>query len=792
MAKRILTIVLAIVFVMGIFPIAASAVDASEDLNISSLDRDYKKYDPIPLLIVVMSFDADGDGEDSYKAGKSTTTRTSDAYGEQWAYSKESHWAQICFGDNGKTMKNFYKWLSNDKFYWVPVEETSGEANNGVVYVTINQKHPHAIAGSHTSVYGNERYTALREAGKYVQFSKYDKNGDGYLDFTEMSFVFVVAGYNSKFTSSAFSSQRWGENCFEVSNSSGSVEVDGVKMLNGSRNGRFVYVGEYQSTNMPIQFGTIAHELGHVLGAKDLYTYSGYTWCGGPGENALMGGGSGNRYSGEQTGTSPSAHDPYYLIDYGFQNYTVVSQDGEYTLYSRDSSEGDYNIIRINTYSEKEYYLIENRYLNGTSAYDAIDGSCKSVMIWHVDENIMDSTNLPNCYKSTPHAPGLTPLYNNGQVGGANGNAWASGEVFDCRNYRFAGAETWYSSMDDEDAANYNLKIEVISAPGKEMKIKVTGAPHIGPYVLATCPNNSTNSVTIKGRIVNLNAGTLQSMSCSLYSDANRTKLVETKNIVPNADGSYEVVFESLAEDKAFYYDVVTTSTEGVTHKSNKAFTTSSKNVRTDSYIVYLNNVPYRSRAFEVEVKLGQTLSYSVPMSKTGYVFCGWYYDEAFTQKYDMTTTKTDTDPVYLDGKFVPESEAVVLKVVGAKVTSTVFGIEAGETFDEIEIADKPGYTFVGWFSDSDYQTGFSFYDPVLDPGTCTIYALWESNDPVETKTTTNTETQQEVTTNDETTTGNTPAENKGMSPVVIVIIIVAAVAVVAVVVVLVLKKKKK
>ena len=788
MVKRISIIALALFFVLGVFPFAVSAAEESS-LNISSFDRDYKVYDPIPLLVVVISFDADGDGEDSYRAGKSTTSKSSDAYGEQWAYSPESHWAQICFGDSGKTMNNFYKWLSNDRFYWVPVEETYGEANNGVVYVTVNQKHPHAIAGSHTSVYGNERYSALREAAKYVDYAKYDKNSDGYIDYTEISFAFIIAGYNSKYGSSGFGDQKWGENCFEVSSSSGYVEVDGVKMLNGSRNGRFVYMGEYQSYKMPIMYGTIAHELGHVLGAVDLYTYSGYTWCGGPGETALMGGGSGNRYSGEQSGTSPAAHDPYYLIDYGFQDYTVVSGDGEYTLYSRDSSEGDYNIIRINTYSEKEYYLIENRYLKGSTAYDAIDAACKCIMIWHVDENIMSSTSLPNCYKSTPHAPGLTPLYNNRQVGGANGSAWNKGEVFNCRDYSFAGTQTWYSSMDDEDAENYNLQIEILSDPCGEMKIKVTGAPHIGPYIAATCPNNSVNSATVKGYIVNLNGGTLNSFVGSLYSDANHTKLIESKDIELNSDGTYEIVFENLAEDKTFYYEIVATSSEGVSKKTNKAFTLSSKNVRTDSYLVYLNGIPYRSRPFEVEVKLGEVLTYSVPMNKTGYVFCGWYYDEEFTQKYDMSTTKDDTDPVYLYAKFVPESEAVTLKVVGATVTSTVFGIEAGETFEEIEIAEKPGYTFVGWFSDPDFNTGFSFYDPILEPGTCTIYAQWEDNNP--TQTTASVSTEETTTVSPENTTSTPSGENKGISPVVIVIIVVAAVAVVAVVVILVIKKRK-
>lgn len=164
----------------------------------------------------------------------------------------------------------------------------------------------------------------------------------------------------------------------------------GIK-TNGVTVGRtFLRVGEYLTDTQPITMGTVAHELGHHIGAPDLYdenkTSSSSNWSY-AGDVSLMASGSWNNISGKPRGSSPSYMDPYNAIECGLLPVTEVYEDGEYTMYSRHSSKGEYNILKIRTANPKEYYLVENRYHEeGDTQFDAIASTNRAIMIWHIDE----------------------------------------------------------------------------------------------------------------------------------------------------------------------------------------------------------------------------------------------------------------------------------------------------------------------------------------------------------------------------------------------------------------------
>lgn len=761
MLKKALSVIVAVAFVLCAAFMTVSAADAMAEYNYTEIKSGYEGYKPIPLLVLVINFDADGDGKDAYEEGKNTTVKTSDAYKEQWAHSEESYWASSLFGDEGNTMKNYFKKMSKDNFWWEPVEETYGEENNGVVYVTLEMQHPGAISGQPASI-GAARIPALQAAAEYVDFAKYDTDGNGGLSWEELTVVYICGGRSTKIDYSPTGYNIWGVHSFQSPGTDWYASINGVRVMARQDEAKYCAVGEMSYDGKPIGFGTIAHELGHVLGANDLYTRgTNAVWCGGPGDIALQGGGSAlGKLKGVRDGEAPAAIDPYYLLQYGFEK-AEVAQDGTYTLYSRESDKGEYNIIKISTANPKEYYLIENRYTKDASSYDAIPGAAKGIQIWHVDESIMNSFTVPNCYTNgSPHAPGLTPLYPNGDTGGKNYDTWSSKEgknLFDSHGFKFVGSDTWYTLLTEEQAAQFNLKIEMLSEVGNEMRIKVTGTVAV-PVDFKFSYDTTVNSASISGKITDLNAGTLNMITAVVSKKSDYSSPVETLYAKPEENGSFSFDFSGLDSKSTYYTKITAKGSNGESVRELKLYTKAPPKVRTDDYSVYLyKGMTAANRPYEVTVKCGETLKYSFPMEKSLEKFGGWYYDIDCTSPYNMATTKDDCEPVYLYARWIANDNAVMLKIVNAKAKYEVFAIKTGESFTQPVLEDNNGKAFVGWYTDPQFTTEFVFDEPIYDAGTVTVYARWEGDEPATTTTTvteTTSATSPESTSGTETTTG--------------------------------------
>ena len=467
----------------------------------------------------------------------------------------------------------------------------------------------------------------------------------------------------------------------------------------------------------------------YVLGAKDLYISDGATWIGGPGNLSLMGSGSKGKSDGGNgyTGTAPSPLDPYYIADFGFVDVTVAtSAQTEYTLYSHET--GKYNIIRVNTPNPSEYYLIENRSSsegsyddNGNNEVDG-NGHIQGIVIWHIDEISMNSYTRPN-NGGQGHDLGMTVLSQTGDIYDCDENTSFSSltDSFDIGNYTFSTTETWYTILNADQAKDFNVKIEFLSEPGEEMKIKIDGIYDMAAQFMVSQYNSTTTSIGLRATISNYFGNTIESCTISLSRNEDMSDaIVKTAEILE--EDIYGALFEGLTPGTAYYYKI-----EMVGSLNSRTVTgeTLTMTPRTNYTIYVYKGLSENDRAYKVKVDFGEKFTYSFPMNKSGYAFCGWYLDKELTQKYDMNFTQNEAKDFDLYAKWVPEGEVATLKLVDATATNKIFSVYPGETFVTPEIEERNGYEFEGWFADAEYTTPFDFSAPVTQTGTVNVYAKW-------------------------------------------------------------------
>lgn len=214
---------------------------------------------------------------------------------------------------------------------------------------------------------------ACQLADQYVDFAKYDQDGDGEVDNV---FVFF-AGLDE--ASGGSEDCIWSHAWYVKDGAGIDLNLDGV-MIN-----RYACSSELKGSNSSNAtmngIGTFCHEYSHTLGLPDFYDtdynqggYAAATWR----SISLMDGGNYNN-----SGNTP----PYFnAMEREIMNITapiVITEAGSYEL--PPINEGVY--YRLNTSTNNEYYLIEYRDGKGWDAYMGGSG----VLIYHVDKSMENS-----------------------------------------------------------------------------------------------------------------------------------------------------------------------------------------------------------------------------------------------------------------------------------------------------------------------------------------------------------------------------------------------------------------
>jgi M6 family metalloprotease-like protein len=352
--------------------------------------------------------------------------------------SNETTWADKMFGTSDGQLNHYLDETTYSNYQFMPVTESSGCANDGVVTVTMSGNHPD------TQNYDDKRYdcyaaAAITEADQYVKFAAYDTDSNDNLSVSELQVIFLVAGGESATglnspggvwgAASSLQCDADGDGSVRAEEGERWLTLDNVSLMGrkDSAYGQNGYskFGERQgsspSNNWDATIGVMAHELGHAFFIlPDLYDTSAIG--AGIGYFGLMGSGAwGKKSSSEKSGTTPihlSAWSKEKIgacvpqtVDNGTNNIILPA------VYQSITDAASCGIYKASTSTSGEYFLFENRSPGGYDEglyYKILRGSTNyaagstyytgGVAIWHVKDILSSCSNVStnNCEVQSP------------------------------------------------------------------------------------------------------------------------------------------------------------------------------------------------------------------------------------------------------------------------------------------------------------------------------------------------------------------------------------------------------
>jgi len=267
---------------------------------------------------------------------------------------------------------------------------------------------------------------ACRAADDQVDFSKYDRDGDGTADMV----YFVFAGYGANFSGND-SRYLWPHASTMVG-----VTLDGVKL---SRYACSTEMYGREGSNTIDGIGTICHEFSHVLGLPDEYDTD-YAQSGGQSDHpatwSIMAGGSYRNKS-----RTPVGYTLYERYSLGFASPKVIDAAGDFQLKALNTANEGY---RINSAVKNEYFLIENRQQTNWDEYLLGHG----MIVMRVDSTNVDvwENNQINCNPAHNYLELLraNPKKSGSTISDSDGDPFpGSGNVTEITNETTPSLRSW-------------------------------------------------------------------------------------------------------------------------------------------------------------------------------------------------------------------------------------------------------------------------------------------------------------------------------------------------------------
>ena len=161
--------------------------------------RIIKREQPAPLLIVLVSFDPSREGIDHYdpEHPELLTDINSPYYGEQWISSTPKDYYDAFFKEGANSLVDYYKEMTGGKFWFYPAKidhPVHSDQQDGIITLVAPFPHPAALRnfrGYDNKIAAHQAiHDIVKMCDQYIDFSKYDLNGDGRVTPDEFGIIF--------------------------------------------------------------------------------------------------------------------------------------------------------------------------------------------------------------------------------------------------------------------------------------------------------------------------------------------------------------------------------------------------------------------------------------------------------------------------------------------------------------------------------------------------------------------------------------------------------------------------
>lgn len=265
-----------------------------------------------------------------------------------------------------------------------------------------------------------------------VNFSRYDNDGDGYVDVVVVLYAGVGEAQAWRYVKESIWPCQWD---MQEAYSWGCSKT-GPFQLNGVTIDKFAVFNELEGNNNSSTsidgVGTFCHEFGHCLGLPDFYPTNGGGGYGMSSWDVMDSGCYANN------GNTPVGYTSYERHFMGWMDLIDPVENTQYEM-SPLNSDGGTAVKVTNDANPDEYYLLEYRARTGWDAYLPAEG----ILILHVDyDQTAWADNSPNNISSHPRMS-IIPADNELKGSSNRTDTWPQGSLDSLTNNSVPAAQVY-------------------------------------------------------------------------------------------------------------------------------------------------------------------------------------------------------------------------------------------------------------------------------------------------------------------------------------------------------------